>query len=250
MRLVLRDLRVVNRGLLVIQFILPIFLLFVASYPLTALISPFQIGGELVTYQRFIAMGLIAQTTMTGSLVGGTLLFTDRRHGMFEQILVGPFGKSGYAIAKMVSSMIIGLVGSVLVALFGLPFTYGIHVSVYGAGVALLSILAGALLFSGMSITLASLFRSLEAFEGTFNLLLILFTFASSVLYPLTAVPGTLRALMLLNPLTYDADLLRMGLLGLQTPYAPWEALVLVLESVGIFGLALRSFSRIQVRSI
>lgn len=240
----------VNRGLLVIQFILPMFLLFVASYPLTALISSFQIGGVEVGYQRFIAAGLIAQTTMTGSLVGGTLVFTDRRHGMFEQILVGPFRKSGYAVGKMISSMIIGLVGAVLVAVFGLPFTYGTPITAYGAGVALLSILAGALLFSGMSIGLASLFRSLEAFEGTFNLLLILFTFASSVLYPLSAVPGTLKVLMLLNPLTYDADLLRMGLLGLQTPFAGWEAVVLAVESVVIFLLALRAFNSIKVRSI
>ncbi|MDG6955682.1 MAG: hypothetical protein JRN70_03885 [Nitrososphaerota archaeon] len=79
-----RDLRVMKRGPIVIQLVLPLFLLFVASFPLSALIAPFSVDGLVVSYQKFIAVGLVAQTTMTGSLVGGTLLFTDRRHGMFE----------------------------------------------------------------------------------------------------------------------------------------------------------------------
>ena len=143
-RLVIRDMRVINRGLLVIQFLLPLFLLFVASFPLTALIAPFQVSGQSISYQRFIAAGLIAQTTMTGSLVGGTLLFTDRRHGMFEQIMVGPFSKSAYAASKIFSSMIIGLIGAALVTLFGLPFTYGVRLDSLGVAEAVAPCNAGA----------------------------------------------------------------------------------------------------------
>lgn len=245
----IRDLRVINRGLLAIQFILPLFLLFVASFPLTTLISPFHVGGLAVSYQRFIAIGLIAQTTMTGSLVGGTLLFTDRRHRMFEQILVGPFSKAGYAASKVVSSMFIGLVGAVLVGIFGLPFTHGIAVSALGASVAVASLVLSAMLFSGLSIIMASLFKSLEAFEGTFNLLLVLFTFVSSILYPLTSVPSALRVVMLLNPLTYAADVLRTGLLGISSPYLLWEGSALAIEAVVAFAIALVSIRRVRIAS-
>ena len=218
-----------------------------ASFPLTALIAPFQVSGQSISYQRFIAAGLIAQTTMTGSLVGGTLLFTDRRHGMFEQILVGPFSKSAYAASKIFSSMIIGLIGAALETLFGLPFTYGVRLDSLGVAEAVGAILLGAMLFSGLSIILASLFKSLEAFEGTFNLLLILLTFVSSVLYPLASVPTALRDMMLLNPLTYDADIVRSGLLGLGSPYVWWEGAVLAAEGVAIFILALLAIRRVRV---
>ncbi|MDG7005545.1 MAG: ABC transporter permease [Nitrososphaerota archaeon] len=243
-RLMLRDARVLNRGLVALQLILPLFFLFVASFPLTSLIAPFQVGGQAISYQRFLATGLIAQTTMTGSLIGGTLLFTDRRHGMFGQILVGPATRADYATSKMLSSAAIGLSGAVVVAAFGLPFTYGVHPTLPGAALALGAVLAGAFFFAGLSVILASVFRSLEAFEGTFNLLLILLTFVSSSLYPLSAVPSGLRGLMLLNPLTYDVDLLRMGILGFGSPYAPWEALALSVECVLVFVGAVAALRR------
>lgn len=248
-RLVQRDLRVMNRSLLVIQLVLPLFLLFVASFPFTALIEPFRLGGETVTYQRFLASGLIAQTTMTGALIGGTLLFTDRRHGMFEQILAGPYRRGEYAASKVVSSVLVGLGGAAIVAIFGLPFTFGVALTPGGLLVAVAAVLAGAFLFAGVSVILASRFRSLEAFEGTFNLLLILLTFVSSALYPLDAVPPVLRGIMLLNPLTYAVDLVRLGVLGLATSTIAWEAAALAVESALVFLAALRAFARIRVEA-
>ena len=244
LRLVQRDLRTLNRSLLVIQLVLPIFLLFVASFAYTALIEPLRLGGETVTYQRFLALGLIAQTTMTGSLIGGTLLFTDRRHGMQEQILAGPYTRAAYAASKVVSTVQVGLGGAVLVAVFGLPFTLGVGVTLGGIAIAFAAALAAAFLFSGVSLILATRFRSLEAFEGTFNLLLILLTFVSSALYPLDAVPSALKALMLLNPLTYAADLVRWGVLGLGSPSLAAEAAALAAEAVLVSGIAVASFGR------
>lgn len=246
-RLVQRDLRVMNRSLLVIQLVLPLFLLFVASFPFAALIEPLRLGGEAVTYQRFLASGLIAQTTMTGALIGGTLLFTDRRHGMFEQILVGPYRRGEYAASKVVSSVLVGLGGAAIVAVFGLPFTFGIAPTAIGVVVAFAAVLASAFLFAGVSVVLASRFRSLEAFEGTFNLLLILLTFVSSALYPLDAAPGVLRWIMLLNPLTYAVDLVRFGVLGLGTSTLAWEAVALAAETVLVFAAAVRAFGRIRI---
>ena len=249
-RLVRRDMRILNRSLLVIQLVLPLFLLFVASFPYTALIAPFQLGAQTISYQTFLASGLIAQTMMTGSLIGGTLLFTDRRHGMFEQILVGPYTRGEYAASKVVSSVLVGLGGAAIVAVVGLPFTYTAAPTLAGLAIVLAAIVAGAFLFAGISVILASRFRSLEAFEGTFNLLFILLTFVSSALYPLTAVPGPLRVLMLLNPLTYQVDLVRLGLLGLGSPYAVWEAVALAAEAVLIFVAALFAFRRIRVERV
>ena len=234
-RLVIRDMRVLNRGLLAIQLVLPLFLLFVAGFAYTALIEPFPVDGQAVSYQTFLATGLIAQTTMTGSLIGGTLLFTDRRHGMYEQILSGPYSRAEYAAAKVVASVLIGLGGAAIVALLGLPFTLGASPTLAGFLLTFLVILAGAFLFGGLSMLLASRFRSLEAFEGTFNLLFILLTFVSSALYPLAAAPSVLQGLMLLNPLTYAADLLRLGLLNLPAPSAIWEGLALGVESAVLF---------------
>ena len=115
------------------------------------------------------------------------------------------------------------------------------------AAIGVVVVILGATIFSGLSITIASPFKSLEAFEGKFNFLLILLTFVNSLLYPLTSVPSALRYLMLLNPLTYDADIVRAGLLGLQSQYLAWEGLALGAEAIAMFMIGLVANRSVRV---
>src|SRR5579875_1203611 len=111
-RLVIRDLLTFNRSLLIVQLVLPLFLLFVAGIAFNSLVQPFTLDNRTIYYQQFLAVGLIA--------LSGTLLWTDRRHAMYEQILVGPFTKVEYATSKILSSTYIGLIGAVIIFVLSL----------------------------------------------------------------------------------------------------------------------------------
>ncbi|MEM0116868.1 MAG: ABC transporter permease [Conexivisphaerales archaeon] len=244
LRLVLRDLITFNRSLLVVQFLLPLFLLFVAGFAFKSLIPPFVNGNMKVSYQQFLGVGLIGLTAMNGSLLAGTLLWTDKRHSMYEQILLGPFSRSDYALSKVFSSTLIGLIGALIVASLSYLLIGGFLLTVDGLLIAIAVIVLDAILFGSIAFIIASFVRSLEAFEGIFNFLLIFLTFVSSLLYPLNTLPGALKYVVLVNPLTYAIDALRFALLGMNSGYLIIEILLLSAETIVVLILAFLSINR------
>src|SRR5437867_5113463 len=133
LRLLIRDIRAtVDKTFLVVQLVYPLLFLFVAGISYGGLIAPFVVNGRVVSYQQFLAAGVVLQTVMTGSLFAGLLLWLDRRLGMFEQILMGPFTKTQYAFSKILTSMVVGLGGALIIIFFAIPFFVGISASPTG----------------------------------------------------------------------------------------------------------------------
>jgi len=247
-RLVIRDIKATfDKTLIAFQFALPLLFLFVAGLAYTNLISPFSVNGRQISYQQFLAAGIILQTVMTGSLTAGLLLWIDRRMGMFEQILVWPFTRSQYALSKVVASTIVGIVGSMIVFVFALPFMIGITPSLTDIMIALGSILLAAIFFGSFAVAISTLLKSNEAFNVVINLLYVIFTFVSSTFYPISAAPSLLQEIMLFNPLSHADDLLRFGLYGLASPIVIYESVALITEAFGAFALAVYVFQRIKV---
>ncbi len=248
LRLVVRDLRsTMDRSLLIIQLLLPLLFLFVAGFTYTALIPPFEVDGRTVPYQQFLAAGVILLSIMTGSLIAGALFWIDRRLGMYEQILMGPFTRSNYAFSKILSSMLAGLLGAIVISLAALPILLGINISAIGLLIGFAAVILGALFFGGFALSLSTLYKSEQTFNAMFNLLLLLFMFLSSAFYPVSAAPLALQGVLLVNPLTHAADLLRFGLFGMDSPYVLWEGVALAAEGTLVFFLSVLAFRRIKV---
>lgn len=247
-RLLIRDVRATfDKSLLVIQLVLPLLFLFVAGYSYTSLIAPFHVNGQTITYQQFLAAGIILQTVMTGSLFAGLLLWIDRRLGMFEQILMGPFTRSQYAFSKIFASMIVGLGGAVIIFAFAFPFLIGASPTAVGLLISVSSVVLAALFFGSFAMVLTSMLKSNEAFNTVINLLFVVFTFVSSTFYPVSSAPPVLQGILLFNPLSHADDLLRLGLYGLSSPTVLLEGVALVAETMVAFGLAVYTFRRIKV---
>lgn len=244
LRLVSRDLRTFNRSLLVVQLIFPVFLLFVAGFAYSSLIPYISYSGRISNYPQFLSVGLIGLTAMNGSLLSGTLLWVDRRHGMYEQILVGPFSRFDYAISKTLSSALIGLLGALVIGVLSYLIIGVTGFSLSGLLLALSGLFLDALLFGSIALIIASIANSLEVFEGIFNFLIIALTFVSTLLYPLDAVPKFLQYIVLCNPLTYSIDMLRYGLLGLKSVYLNYEIVTLLLEVAVALILSFRFINR------
>ena len=76
----------------------------------------------------------------------------------------------------------------------------------------LLAIGTGA--FACLSMTIASIVKERERFMGIGQLVMMPLFFASSALYPLAIMPGWLKGIAHVNPLTYEVEGLRGFLLG------------------------------------
>jgi len=77
---------------------------------------------------------------------------------------------------------------------------------------------------------IASLVRTRERFMGIGQLVMMPLFFASSALYPLEILPGWIRAIAIVNPLTYEVHGMRELLLGVSV-----GALWLDFAVVGLF---------------
>ena len=90
--------------------------------------------------------------------------------------------------------------------------------------------------------------KSNNAYNSIQVLVLFLVNFASTVFYPLSpSLPAPLKALFLVNPLTYVADAVRGGYLGTFSVTDGIEVLVLALESLVVLLLATRAYLRSDV---
>lgn len=248
LRLIIRDLRATaDRSLVTIQIAFPVLLLFVSGFAYGGIIPPFQIGGKVISYPSFLAAGAIELSIMFGSLVAGSLVWVDKRLHMFEQILVGPFTRGQYILGKVISSMLVGMGGALVVSVFSAPVLNGIQISLYSPFVIAGSIVLSAFLLGSFAIFISTYVKSEQLFNALFNLIIFVLMFASSIYYPAEAAPAVLRALFLLNPLTYSVDLLRFGLFGIWSSTLPFEVAVLVVEGIIVFTAAALRFRKMEV---
>src|SRR2546427_449927 len=130
-RLVNRNLTIsLNKGFLIWQIVFPLIYIFVAGFAYTALIHSVPFGNKSLDYPAFIASGMIGFNIMNSTLISGIIIWNDRRHGMFEQILVGPFTRAHYILSNVYTigifgnfSTFVGIEMIVLVALALILFT-------------------------------------------------------------------------------------------------------------------------------
>src|SRR5947209_18082297 len=124
-RLVNRNLTIsLNMGFLIWQVIFPLIYIFVAGFAYTALIHEVPFANKRLDYPAFIASGMIGFNIMNSTLISGIIIWNDRRHGMFEQILVGEFTRTHYILSNIYTIGIVGLISATLITAVGYPLFF------------------------------------------------------------------------------------------------------------------------------
>ncbi|MBI2126659.1 MAG: ABC transporter permease [Thaumarchaeota archaeon] len=248
-RLVYRNLRAnLDKASLFFELIFPLFFIFVQGAAVSGIVPPFEIGnGKVVSYALFLAGGAVTLTVINGGTNAGTQLWFDRRHGMFEQILMGPFTRAQYIFSIIITTLIIGMAGSSLVFLFALPVLSGISITAQAALLTGLALFLGTVFFGAFAISLSVALKSSESFQIISAVTFFIFLFTSSVFFPIDRAPNYIQAVSLLNPLTYTTDIFRAGLFDAPTPLLPLEMTVLAVEAAVMFTIAVFAFRRIKV---
>ena len=104
-------------------------------------------------------------------------------------------------------------------------------------------------MFATFSLIIACLVRTRERFMGVGQLLTMPLFFASNAIYPTEIMPGWLKAVSQLNPLTYVVDALRATMLSGSTSRfgLGWDYVVLLLTTVVLVVLCARLYPRLAV---
>ncbi|MGA8536321.1 MAG: ABC transporter permease [Thermoplasmata archaeon] len=205
-------------------------------------------SGSGTSYLAFLAPGILAFQVVMAGTVAGSILWSDRRWGMLSQLLVGPFTRLQYLLGIMLTSMLFGLGGAVVMlgVAYALLGTGPAHLLAFG--VIFASITVGSIFFGALMLLIAALVKSNTAYNSIQILLIFVVNFASTVFYPLSnGLPVVLRVLFEVNPLTYVADSVRGAYSGALTATDVYQMLFLAAETVVVLVLATRAYMRSNV---
>ena len=247
-RLINRNLTIsINPGFLIWQVIFPLIYIFIAGFAYTSLIQNVPFGNKDLDYPAFLASGMIGFNIMNSTLVSGIIIWNDRRHGMFEQIMSGPFTRAHYILSNIATIAIVGLVSAALITAVGYPvFFESVEFSLITIPLIVFTSIAGAILFGSIASIISTRLRSSEAFNVIINTVFLFFAFVSTAFYPAAGAPEPLATAFYLNPLTYLVDIIRAGIFGTVTEFVVLEMIVLVSLAAILFVIATKLLTKLD----
>ena len=247
-RLVNRNLTIsLNPEFLIWQVFFPLVYIFVAGFAYTALIHDVPFGDEDLDYPAFLASGMIGFNIMNGTLLSGIMVWNDRRHGMFEQIMSGPFSRAQYILGNICTIGVLGLISAALIVFVGFPVYFeSIEFSVMTIPLIVFAAIAGSVLFGSIASIISTRMRSSSGFYMIIQSVFLFLAFVSTAFYPADGTPEPLHTAFYLNPLTYVVDIIRAGIFGNITGLVIIEAVVLAVLAVGMFGVASKLLTKLN----
>jgi ABC-2 type transport system permease protein len=170
-----------------------------------------------IPYLDFIAPGILAQSVLFVAIFYGINVIWERDLGIVQKFLASPTPRAALVLGKGFSAGIRSLSQTVIV--YGLSLLLGVKLN--WSPLALVNVLVivvlGATLFSTFSLIIACIVKTRERFMGVGQVLTMPLFFASNAIYPTDIMPGWLKAISHLNPLTYLVDALRTVMLASST---------------------------------
>ena len=170
---------------------------------------------------------------MNSTLISGIIIWNDRRHGMFEQIMSGPYTRSDYILSNIVTIGIIGLVSAGLITAVGYPvFFESVDFSIVTIPLLIFASVVGAILFGSIASIISTRLRSSEGFNVIINTVFLFFAFASTAFY--------------INPLSYLVDIVRAGIFGQITDFVIMEMVFLIVLASILFVIATKLLTKLD----
>ena len=186
------------------------------------------------TYHAFVFPGVVAMAALFGGMLTAISTVYDREFGMLRLMLASPAGAATILAGRALSAAVVGsLQGGIVLAAAPLV----LHLSPAGFAASMAALALGALCSGALGLLVAARLGSVENFAGVINVVLFPMLFLSGALYPVAGLPGPLRAVARVNPVTYQVDLLRhaMG----QSPDLPLVTDLVALVLATLLALAL-----------
>jgi ABC-2 type transport system permease protein len=194
-------------------------------------------GG--LPYHAFVFPGVVVMATLFGGMLTAIGTVYDREFGMLRLMLASPAGVPAVLGGRAVAAALVGLVQGTIV-LACAPLVVSVTARQLGAALGALALASASSAVLGLLV--AARLRSVENFAGVINVVLFPLLFVSGALYPTGGMPLALRILALINPVTYQVDLMRHALGQPAELGAAGDVVVLLGTTALAFGLTVLLF--------
>jgi len=169
--------------------------------------------GQL-RYIDFMAPGILAQSVLFVAIFSGITIIWERDLGIVHKFLASPTPRSALVLGKALSAGVRALSQATIIYLLALLLGVEMDWNILALLGVLLVVILGSALFSTFSLIIACLVKTRERFMGIGQVMTMPLFFASNAIYPISIMPGWLKVIAHINPLSYEVDLLRALMLG------------------------------------
>jgi ABC-2 type transport system permease protein len=192
-----------------------------------------------VSYLAFLTPGILAQSVLFAAIFYGVAVVWERDLGIVHKLLVSPASRASLVFGKAVSAGFRGVVQAIVIYLTAAAMRTEVRWSPQSILAVMFGVMLGSAIFSTFSLIIACLVKSRERFMGIGQLMTMPLFFASNAIYPMEIMPGWLKSIALINPLTYLVDALRGLMVGaghnshpLALDFAVLAAIFLILTTI------------------
>jgi ABC-2 type transport system permease protein len=186
-------------------FAQPLIYLFILGTGLQSAFTAF--GSGQTKYITFMYPGILAMTVLFTAMFSAISIIWDREFGFLKEMMVAPIPRSSIALGKVMGGGTTALMQGFILLLF-MPLA-GIPYNIEKLLMMLVVMLVLALGLTSMGVLFASRMRSMEGFPIIMNFFLLPMFFLSGAFFPLQNLPGWMRFLTKINPMTYAVDAMR-----------------------------------------
>jgi ABC-2 type transport system permease protein len=196
-------------------------------------------------YIQFLTPGVLAQSVIFVAIFYGFNLVMDRDMGLLHKLLSTPIPRYSIVLGKTLSAGVRSVIQAAVV--FVLAVIIRVHLILTPASIfgSLLIIVLTGMCFSSLSIFLASFFKTRERMMGIGQAIIMPLFFASSAIYPIDIMPGWLKIIAQVNPLSYIVESMRALLVTADYHRIALDFGVTFLATAVLVTLASMAFSRI-----
>ena len=203
----------------------PKLVVFSVLQPLLMLLLFSQVFGSMassatfpagVSYIDYLMPAILVTTGVGAALQSGIGLVSDMKNGVLARLRSLPINPGSVLIARSLSDLIgTAIQLLILLAAAVLLFDFSPAAGLFSVVPAFLLALAVSWALSWVFLAVGAWVRSAESMQSVGFLALFPLMFASSAFVPIDGLPGWLRVIATINPLTYAVDASRNLALGL-----------------------------------
>ena len=163
-------------------------------------------------YLSFFAPGVYCMTIFITSFASGISVIWDKQFGFLKETMVAPSSRKMIMSGRIVGDSIVALLQGAIILALTLPLAESMNL--YGFPQALLFGFLLSISIASLGVCISIKMTSMEGFQLIISMLMLPLVFLSGAIYPIDAMPGWMKTIAYLNPLTYAVDGSRYFLLG------------------------------------
>ncbi len=198
------------------------------------------------SYLEFILPGMVALSSMTISFGGTTFSICGDRlfNKNFEELLLFPVHPMALHLGKMFAGIIRGMMTAASVILVAILFTG--KIGSFLNPLFILLLVLNCAVFAGLGVIIGLRVKSLESVGLYNNFLIVPMSFLGGTFFDPANLPGALKAVVYLLPLTYTSTGLRAAAY-LSWSEFPWYAVPILLGfAIALSGVGAYQFAHQQ----